>query len=86
MPRASHKWRKLMLRVLAAGKAARQRAEHARARVNFIEGDAVKLPFADGTFDIVIAVTVLCFVPMPRVRFGRWPASSFPVVASSSES
>lgn len=42
--------------------AARLRAEHEAARVQFVEGDAESLPFDDATFDVVVAVTVLCFV------------------------
>jgi ubiquinone biosynthesis O-methyltransferase len=42
--------------------AARRRAEEAGVRIAFVEGDARKVPFADGSFDIVLAVTVLCFV------------------------
>lgn len=47
-------------RMLAA---ARSRASQCGQTVEFIEGDVGQLPFSDGTFDIVVAVTVLCFVP-----------------------
>jgi ubiquinone/menaquinone biosynthesis C-methylase UbiE len=47
-------------RMLAA---ARSHASQCGQTVEFIEGDVGQLPFADGTFDIVVAVTVLCFVP-----------------------
>lgn len=30
--------------------------------IRWIEGDATKLPFTDGSFDVVLIVTVLCFV------------------------
>jgi 2-polyprenyl-3-methyl-5-hydroxy-6-metoxy-1,4-benzoquinol methylase len=43
--------------------AARNRANSAHAAVTYIEGNTRSLPFADGTFDVVVAVTVLCFVP-----------------------
>jgi ubiquinone biosynthesis O-methyltransferase len=43
--------------------AARDRAKSAHAAVTYIEGNIGSLPFAEGTFDIVVAVTVLCFVP-----------------------
>ena len=49
-------------RMLAA---ARVRAASARADVTLVEADAIALPFADETFDIVVAVTVLCFVHDP---------------------
>ncbi len=31
----------------------------------FVEGELERLPFPDASFDVVIAVTVLCFVPEP---------------------
>lgn len=49
-------------RMLAA---ARCRANEAGLKVAFVKGDAQSLPFADSAFDIVVAVTVLCFVPVP---------------------
>jgi len=42
--------------------AARLRAKREAAHVQFVEGNAESLPFDDATFDIVVAVTVLCFV------------------------
>lgn len=42
--------------------AARGRAGEARVDVRFARGDASRLPFDDRSFDLVIAVTVLCFV------------------------
>lgn len=42
--------------------AARERTSTAHAAVTFIEGDARQVPFADETFDVVVAITVLCFV------------------------
>ncbi len=42
--------------------AARQRANRSGAAAAFVEGDARLLPFYDGSFDVVVAVTVLCFV------------------------
>jgi len=41
----------------------RLRAEREAIRVQFVEGNAESLPFDDATFDVVVAVTVLCFVP-----------------------
>jgi ubiquinone biosynthesis O-methyltransferase len=43
--------------------AARLRAENETTHIQFVEGDAERLPFDDATFDVVVAVTVLCFVP-----------------------
>lgn len=40
---------------------ARERA--GSTAVVFVEGRAEALPFADGSFDVVVAVTVLCLVP-----------------------
>jgi SAM-dependent methyltransferase len=42
--------------------AARDRATKASAAVTFVEEDARQLPFADDTFDVVVAITVLCLV------------------------
>jgi SAM-dependent methyltransferase len=38
------------------------RAEHAGLHLELVEGDLRALPFADAAFDVVIAVTALCFV------------------------
>lgn len=46
-------------RMLAA---ARERPGRLEAKATFIEGDARQIPFADETFDVVVAITVLCFV------------------------
>ena len=46
--------------------AARQRIKLTPAPMQFIEGQVENLPFDEGTFDCVIAVTVLCFVPDAR--------------------
>ena len=43
--------------------AARARAHEAALNVEFKQADAAALPFEDGRFDVVLAVTVLCFVP-----------------------
>ena len=43
--------------------AARARAHEAELDVEFRLADAAALPFEDGRFDGVLAVTVLCFVP-----------------------
>ncbi len=45
--------------------AARARAGKAGLKTTFIEGQIEQLPFPDGSFDVVVAVTVLCFVPDP---------------------
>lgn len=45
--------------------AAGQRAEAAGARLTLHEGRAEQLPFADASFDVVVAVTVLCLVRAP---------------------
>jgi SAM-dependent methyltransferase len=38
------------------------RAKNEATRVQLVEGNAENLPFRDATFDVVMAVTVLCFV------------------------
>jgi SAM-dependent methyltransferase len=45
--------------MLAAGRA---RAEASGVAVQLLQGDVRALPFPDGSFDLVLAVTVLCFV------------------------
>jgi len=47
-------------RMLAA---ARARAETRILPIAFADGDIGALPFPDASFDVVVAVTVLCFVP-----------------------
>jgi len=42
--------------------AAQKRAKEQGLRVALQVGDARSLPFSDGTFDVVLAVTVLCFI------------------------
>ena len=43
--------------------AARGRAERAGILTTFVAGSVDRLPFPDASFDVVVAVTVLCFVP-----------------------
>lgn len=43
--------------------AARERASSAGIDVAFVESRLERLPFADDSFEVVVAVTVLCFVP-----------------------
>jgi ubiquinone/menaquinone biosynthesis C-methylase UbiE len=42
--------------------AARSRAAKAGLRATFLEGEIAHLPFPNASFDVVVAVTVLCFV------------------------
>ena len=39
--------------------------------VSFEQGDARSLPFADGSFEVVLAHTVLCHVPRPEEALGE---------------
>ena len=50
---------------------ARGRASDAGVTVALAEGDGRSIPFASETFDIVTAVTVLCFVKSPEKVFGE---------------
>jgi len=45
---------------------ARRRAEEASIQIAFVDGDAQTLPFDDRYFDIVLSVTMLCFVSGPE--------------------
>lgn len=55
-------------RMLAA---AQERARLARAPVNLIGADAQALPFKTGTFDVIVAITVLCFAPDAEQLLGE---------------
>lgn len=44
---------------------AHSRPAHSAGRSAFIEGRIEQLPFQDGLFDVVVAVTVFCFLPDP---------------------
>lgn len=50
------------LRMLAA---ARRRLGPTSANARFLQGDALSLPFPDRSFDVVVAVALLCLVPDP---------------------
>ena len=50
----------------AADLRARRRAREATVPVEVIDGDGMKLPFADGSFDTVVAGWVLCTIPEPE--------------------
>ena len=62
--------------------AARERAKNRQAPIAFEVAAAEQLPFASERFDVIVAVTILCFVPnaapvfreMARVLRARWPA------------
>lgn len=43
--------------------ATRQRAQQQGLRLAVTQGNAEALPFEDGSFDVVLAVTVLCLIP-----------------------
>lgn len=45
--------------------AARRAAAGAGIEATFVEAELERLPFPDASFDVVVAVTVLCFVPDP---------------------
>jgi len=51
--------------------AARVRAEHAGVKANFMDGRIERLPFADASFDVVAAITVLCFIADASAAVGE---------------
>lgn len=51
--------------------AARRRADDLDLEAGFALGEAGRLPFQDESFDLVWAVTVLCFVADPRAALGE---------------
>lgn len=51
--------------------AARSRSEAAGVSIALLEGRAERLPFEDGTFDVVTAITTLCFVSDARAAMGE---------------
>jgi len=53
-------------RLAAAVEAARRNAADAAVPLELRVADALALPFPGERFDVVLAVTVLCFVPEPR--------------------
>lgn len=50
---------------------ARRRLVDAKVIAVFVDGKAEALPFPDASFDVVVAVTVLCFVPEPLKAFAE---------------
>ena len=46
--------------------AARERARHARLNIRFDEGDVEGLPYADGSFDLVVSMFGAIFAPRPE--------------------
>lgn len=50
--------------------AAKERARERAVQPHFVEGRMEALPFADASFDVVLAITALCFIadPIPAVR------------------
>lgn len=52
-------------------RAARKRQTPDAPSINFVRGDVTALPFADRIFDVVTAITVLCFVPDARTAMAE---------------
>ena len=51
-------------------------ARHQLGDVNYIKGDAQRLPFNDNSFDYCVAVTSLCFISDPEKALGEmWRVS-----------
>jgi len=53
-------------RSLPALRSATRKADEVGVRMRLAAGDAIRLPFADTSFELVVAVTVLCFVSSPE--------------------
>ncbi|MDE2569911.1 MAG: methyltransferase domain-containing protein [Sphingomonadales bacterium] len=51
--------------------AARRRADTSGLAFRLLPGTAEALPFADGSFDRVVAITVLCFIDRPDEAFAE---------------
>ena len=51
--------------------AARARAKREGADISFLVGEAASIPFDPGRFDVVVAVTILCFVANAAPVFGE---------------
>ena len=51
--------------------AAHRRCQEAKADVTLCLGRAEQLPFDDDSFDLVVAVTILCFVPQAEQTFAE---------------
>ena len=49
--------------------AARSRSEIEGIQLHLVEGEAQRLPFDDAAFDVVLAVTTLCFVRDAKLEF-----------------
>lgn len=64
--------------------AARHRAERVGHSVSFVTADAERLPFADRSFDVIFAITLLCFVKHPLRASPRSRGSWFLAEGSSS--
>lgn len=66
------------LPILAAG---RERANASGILALWCQGDVETLPFADASFDVVLAVTVLCMVNSPQwatlEQLGGQPANPY---------
>ncbi len=53
-------------------KIAEKKAEKAGLKIEFIQGDAEKLPFRDGSFDAVICRHLLWTLPNPQKAVAEW--------------
>ena len=56
-------------------------AKAAGVKVTWAEGTIARLPFADASYDVVAAITILCFVTYAAPRSGRWHACCAPEAA-----
>ena len=61
---------------------ARQRAQSENLKIEFVEGDAEKLPYPAGQFDVVMSMFGAMFAPKPFDEPGKWSGSPNQVVAS----
>ena len=62
----------------------KERAAAERLAVTFQQADAEALPFADGSFDVVLSTFGVMFTPNQEKAAASWPASAATAVASVS--
>ena len=57
---------------------ARKRAADEKLKIEFVEGDAEKLPYEAARFDVVVSMFGAMFAPAPMWWLPNWSASAAP--------